>query len=61
MLEESYNEIKKKKKLINNLKVKKEESVKKFNLAETGNVAKGVIEEYHYKREHLKKLNEMVR
>ncbi|EUD70981.1 hypothetical protein YYG_03612 [Plasmodium vinckei petteri] len=61
MLEESYNEIKKKKQLINNLKVKKEESVKKFNLAETGNVTKGVFDEYHDKREHLKKLNEMVK
>ncbi|CAD2100406.1 conserved Plasmodium protein, unknown function [Plasmodium vinckei petteri] len=60
MLEESYNEIKKKKQLINNLKVKKEESVKKFNLAETGNVTKGVFDEYHDKREHLKKLNEML-
>ncbi|CAD2100458.1 conserved Plasmodium protein, unknown function [Plasmodium vinckei] len=60
MLEESYNEIKKKKQLINNLKVKKEESVKKFNLAETGNVTKGVFDEYHDKREYLKKLNEML-
>ncbi|SCN59245.1 conserved Plasmodium protein, unknown function [Plasmodium chabaudi adami] len=60
MLEESYNEIKKKKQLINNLKVKKEESVKKFNLAETGNVTKGVFDEYHDKREHLKKLNKML-
>ncbi|CAD2088323.1 conserved Plasmodium protein, unknown function [Plasmodium vinckei lentum] len=60
MLEESYNEIKKKKQLINNLKVKKEESVKKFNLAETGNVTKGVFDEYHDKRKHLKKLKEML-
>ncbi|CRG94430.1 conserved Plasmodium protein, unknown function [Plasmodium gallinaceum] len=60
LLEESYNAIKNKKELLNDLKKKKEESIKKYNEAEINVLTKNVFEGFHEKKQYFNKLKIMM-
>ncbi|CRG98642.1 conserved Plasmodium protein, unknown function [Plasmodium relictum] len=60
LLEESYDTIKNKKTLLNDLKKKKEESIKKYNEAETNVLTKNVFEGFHEKKQYFNKLKIMM-
>ncbi|GAB64872.1 hypothetical protein PCYB_032830 [Plasmodium cynomolgi strain B] len=59
-LEESQSAICKKKKFLNELKRKKDESIKKYSEVETSVITKNVFEEFHEKKLHLDRLKEKV-
>ncbi len=60
LLKESNNKIKSKKILLNDLKKKKDESIKRNNEMEINTITKNVYEEFHEKQQYVKKLKIMV-
>ncbi|CAD50993.1 hypothetical protein PFAG_01785 [Plasmodium falciparum Santa Lucia] len=60
LLKESNNKIKSKKILLNDLKKKKDESIKRNNEMEINTITKNVYEEFHEKQQYVKKLKIML-
>ncbi|KNG75166.1 hypothetical protein PFMG_01160 [Plasmodium falciparum IGH-CR14] len=60
LLKESNNKIKGKKILLNDLKKKKDESIKRNNEMEINTITKNVYEEFHEKQQYVKKLKIML-
>ncbi|SOV75195.1 conserved Plasmodium protein, unknown function [Plasmodium sp. gorilla clade G3] len=60
LLKESNNKIKSKKILLNDLKKKKDESIKRNNEMEINTITKNVYEEFHEKKQYVKKLKIML-
>ncbi|SPJ09676.1 conserved Plasmodium protein, unknown function [Plasmodium sp. DRC-Itaito] len=60
LLEESNNKIKSKKILLNDLKKKKDESIKRNNEMEINTITKNVYEEFDEKKQYVKKLKIML-